>query len=87
MQFTLAPETRGLSANLETLTLGNRSWRLPSRLRAISVPLNLPDHARVTEVGTDAESLELGVRFDEHRVDLKQVMSFLSGSKAAPEAD
>jgi hypothetical protein len=83
----LTPHLDGLAANLRTLTLRGRTWTLPSRLRPIVIPLSMPSDARLTEVVPMPESLELHIRLDERRIDLKNAMSFLSGAKrsSAPE--
>lgn len=85
--FAVTPTAQGLAANLRTLTVAGRSWRLPSRLRPILIPLSLPEDARLKEVSAMPESLELRIRLDERRVEIKSAMSFFSASTGSPAGE
>lgn len=85
--FTLTPQGDGLAVNVRTLTVAGRSWTLPSRVRPIRIPLSLPADARVTEVLAMPESLDVLIRVDERRVDIRTAMSFLSADQGPRAAD
>ena len=65
-------------ARPQALTLGRRSWRLPTRVPRFPIRLALPSDVRLTGLSVVPNGVELQMRVDERHLDYKDAMSFLS---------